>query len=221
MPAFATFAAHQIRFIMSSNIKTIIFDLGGVLIDWNPEYVYRKIFDNDEQKMRWFLTEICPYSWNENQDAGKSWELAIEEKVAEYPQYKEWIEAYFGRWEEMLGGSLPQTVEVLRSLKENTEYQLLALTNWSAETFPTALRHFEFLHWFDGIVVSGAEMTRKPFPDIYQVLFDRYGVTPSEAIFIDDNPKNVEVGQSLGLNGIRFTEPEQLKEQLAGFGVTL
>lgn len=219
--SFATFAAHQTRFIMSSNIKTIIFDLGGVLIDWNPEYVYRKVFDNDEQKMRWFLSEICPYSWNENQDAGKSWPLAIEEKVAEYPQYKEWIEAYYDRWEEMLGGALPQTVEILRSLKENTNYQLLALTNWSAETFPTAQKHFDFLGWFDGIVVSGAENTRKPFPEIYQVLFDRYSVTPSEAIFIDDNKKNVEAGQSFGLNCINFTKPELLKEQLTNFGVNL
>ena len=206
---------------MGNNIKTIIFDLGGVLIDWNPEYVYRKIFDNDEQKMRWFLTEICPYSWNENQDAGKSWEQAIAEKVAEYPQYREWIEAYYGRWEEMLGGSNAQTVEVLRQLKQRNEYQLLALTNWSAETFPTAMRHFEFLHWFDGIVVSGAEKTRKPFPKIYKILFERYKVTPSEAIFIDDNRKNVEAGQQLGLNGVCFSDAEQLKEQLACFGVEL
>jgi 2-haloacid dehalogenase len=206
---------------MNPEIKTIIFDLGGVLIDWNPEYVYRKIFDNDEQKMRWFLTEICPYSWNENQDAGKSWPLAIEEKVAEYPQYKEWIEAYFYRWEEMLGGSIPETVEVLRALKEKGSYQLLALTNWSADTFPTALKIFDFLGWFDGIVVSGVEKTRKPFPEIYQILFDRYNVEPTKAVFIDDNKKNVEVGKELGLSCINLLNPTMLKDELCKLGIAI
>ncbi len=217
----ATFATHQHIDTMSSNIKTIIFDLGGVLIDWNPEYVYRQLFDNDEQKMRWFLTEICPYSWNENQDAGKSWPLAIEEKVAEYPEYREWIEAYYYRWEEMLGGSIAGTVEILKAIKASNEYQLLALTNWSADTFPKALSIFDFLHWFDGIVVSGEEKTRKPFTDIYEILFDRYSVTPSEAIFIDDNSKNIEVGRQLGLNCIGFTQPENLKMELSKLGVNL
>lgn len=206
---------------MSNNIKTIIFDLGGVLIDWNPEYVYRKIFDNDEKKIKWFLTEICPYSWNEPQDAGKSIAEATQEKIAEFPEYREWIEAYYGRWEEMLGGSIKPTVEVLKSLKENKSYQLLALTNWSAETFPTALRHFDFLHWFDGIVVSGEEKTRKPFPEFYQILFDRYEVNPSEAVFIDDNLANVEAGQKLGLNAIAFKEADLLKKDLEKLGVTL
>lgn len=206
---------------MSNNIKTIIFDLGGVLIDWNPEYLYRKIFNNDESKMEWFLTEICPYSWNENQDAGKSWPLAIEEKVAEHPQYREWIEAYYYRWEEMLGGSLQGTIEILKKLIDSKKYQILALTNWSADTFPKALQHFEFLHWFDGIVVSGEENTRKPFHDIYQILFERYNVTPSEAIFIDDNTKNIEAGNELGLNCINFKSPADLAEELKKYNVEI
>lgn len=206
---------------MSNNIKTIIFDLGGVLIDWNPEYLYRKIFNNDESKMEWFLTEICPYSWNENQDAGKSWPLAIEEKVAEHPQYREWIEAYYYRWEEMLGGSLQGTIEILKKLIDSKKYQILALTNWSADTFPKALQHFEFLHWFDGIVVSGEENTRKPFHDIYQILFERYNVTPSEAIFIDDNTKNIEAGNELGLNCINFKSPTDLAEELKKYNVEI
>ena len=206
---------------MSNNIKTIILDLGGVLIDWNPEYLYRKIFNNDESKMEWFLTEICPYSWNENQDAGKSWPLAIEEKVAEHPQYREWIEAYYYRWEEMLGGSLQGTIEILKKLIDSKKYQILALTNWSADTFPKALQHFEFLHWFDGIVVSGEENTRKPFHDIYQILFERYNVTPSEAIFIDDNTKNIEAGNELGLNCINFKSPTDLAEELKKYNVEI
>lgn len=171
--------------------------------------------------MKWFLTEICPYTWNVPQDAGRLCSEATEEKVAEFPQYKEWIEAYYGRWEEMLGGSLPQTVEILRTLKEKKEYQLLALTNWSAETYPTAQKHFDFLGWFDGVVVSGEEKTRKPFDDIYQILFDRYSVSPSEAIFIDDSKANVEAGQRLGLNAITFNDAEQLREELTAFGVKL
>lgn len=209
------------KLIMSSNIKTIIFDLGGVLIDWNPEYLYTKIFDNDQQKMSWFLSEICPYSWNEDQDAGKSWPLAIEEKVAEHPQYREWIEAYFYRWEEMLGGSLQGTVDILNQLVSSQKYQILALTNWSADTFPKALQIFDFLHWFDGIVVSGKENTRKPFPEIYQILFDRYNVTPAEAIFIDDNVKNIEMGGQLGLNCINFKSPASLRAELKEFNIEL
>jgi haloacid dehalogenase superfamily, subfamily IA, variant 3 with third motif having DD or ED len=204
---------------MSQKIKTIIFDLGGVLIDWNPHYLYRKIFNGDDEKMHWFLTEICSYSWNENQDAGKSWPEAINEKVAEYPEYKEWIEAYFYRWEEMLGGSVEGTVKILETLKQQGGYQLLALTNWSADTFPTAQKHFPFLGWFDGIVVSGEEKCRKPFDEIYKILFQRYDLTPAEGLFIDDNIKNIEKGQELGLNCIQFTTPQQLAEELKKYGI--
>lgn len=206
---------------MANQIQTIIFDLGGVLIDWNPEYLYRKIFDNDEEKVRWFLDEICPYSWNEQQDAGYGWPRAIAERVALYPEYKEWIEAYYGRWDEMLGGSLAGTVDILRQLRAKPEYQLLSLTNWSAETFPIAQQRFEFLSWFDGIVVSGVEKMRKPFPEIYELLLQRYAVNPAQAIFIDDSPRNIAAAEALGLQGIRFTTPSELHAELVRRGVRL
>ena len=139
-------------------VNTIIFDLGGVLIDWNPDYVYRTIF-SDEEKMRWFYKNICTPDWNEEQDAGRSLKEATEELVTRFPDHEENIGAYYGRWEEMLGGPIQGTVEILRHLKYNTNCKLYALTNWSHETFTVALNRYDFLHWFDGRIVSGEEKT--------------------------------------------------------------
>ena len=168
---------------MSTNITTIIFDLGGVLIDWNPRYVYRHIFDTEE-KIDWFFENICTNEWNENQDAGRSLQEATEELVAKYPEYEKEVRAYYDRWEEMLGGPINETVEILRSLKDAEKYNMYALTNWSAETFPVALERYDFLQWFDGIVMSGEEKTRKPFADIYQILLTRFNVDPSKPFLL-------------------------------------
>lgn len=194
-------------------IDTVIFDLGGVLIDWNPNYVYDKIFDNPERK-RFFYENICTSDWNEEQDAGRSLQEATDMLLAQHPEWEHEIKAYYGRWREMLGGPIHDTVDILRSIKENGSHRLYALTNWSAETFPVALELFDFLHWFEGIVVSGVEKTRKPFPVFYQLLFDRYGVDASRAVFIDDNFRNVEAGRQLGLHAIHFQSPAQLAAEL-------
>ena len=159
-------------------IKNIIFDLGGVLIDWNPEYVYLEVFKGDRKKMQWFFNDICTMDWNENQDAGYPIQQATEDRIKMFPQYEEWIRMYYGRWEEMLGGPIEKTVDVLEQLLKKPQYRVVALTNWSAETFPVALDRFEFLHHFEGIVVSGYEKTRKPFPEIYQLTLDRFGFKP-------------------------------------------
>ena len=196
-----------------SAISTIIFDLGGVLIDWDPRYVYRTIFDSEE-KIDWFFETICTSDWNEMQDEGRSLQEATEELVKQHPEYEQEIRAFYGRWEEMLGGVIQETVDILQELKQNKDLKLYALTNWSAETFPIALERFEFLKWFDGIVVSGVEKTRKPFPEFYHRLIDRYGINPSESIFIDDNLRNVQVAETLGVKGIHFKNPEQLKHEL-------
>lgn len=198
---------------MSRKISTIIFDLGGVLIDWNPRYVYRTIFDNEE-KIDWFFENICTSDWNENQDAGRSLNEATEELVIAYPEYEKEIRAYYGRWEEMLGGAIQDTVEILRTLKEEKKYKLYALTNWSAETFPVALQRYDFLKWFDGIIMSGEEKTRKPFADIYRLLLTRFNVNASEAIFIDDNLRNIKGAEEEGIEGIHFQSPEQLLSTL-------
>ena len=203
---------------MNKKISAIIFDLGGVLIDWNPRYVYRTIFDNEE-KIDWFFENICTNEWNEHQDAGRSLKEATEELVARHPEYENEIRAYYGRWEEMLGGPIHETVEIFRTLKEANKYKFYALTNWSAETFPVALQRYDFLQWFDGIVMSGEERTRKPFAEIYQLLLTRFKVNPSEAIFIDDSIRNIQGAEAVGIEGIHFQSPEQLLNALKQKGL--
>lgn len=198
---------------MTHKITTIIFDLGGVLIDWNPRYLYRKIFDK-EAEVDWFLENICTSDWNDQQDAGRSFEAATRELIERHPEYEAAITAWYGRWKETIGGPIEGTVNILREIRDRQEFKLYALTNWSAETFPWALENFDFLHWFEGIVVSGIEKCRKPLPEFFHILFDRYGIEPSQAIFIDDNLKNIEGARALGLNTISFTSPEQLSREL-------
>lgn len=199
-------------------ITTIIFDLGGVLIDWNPAYVFDKLIE-DEEKRRHFFENICTHDWNEAQDAGRTIREANEELIARHPEWKEYIEAYYGRWEEMLGGPLKETVEIFRELKASGRYKTYALTNWSAELFPIALRRYDFLHWFDGRLVSGEEKMRKPFPEFYQLLLDRFAIKKEEALFIDDNLRNAEAAEKFGLQTIRFTSPAQLREALTQRGI--
>ncbi len=198
---------------MENQIETIVFDLGGVLIDWNPDYVFSKIFSSEEQ-MRWFYDNICTPDWNEEQDAGKSLQLATEELVKKFPEHETNIRMYYGRWKEMLGGPIHETVDVLRHLKHNTNYHLYALTNWSAETFPVALGRYEFLHWFHGRLVSGEEKIRKPFKEIYELLIKRFNIVPSRAIYIDDNARNLFPAKELGFHVIHFQTPKQFKNEL-------
>ena len=199
-------------------INTVIFDLGGVLIDWNPRYVYRTIFKTEEE-IDWFFENVATHDWNENQDAGYPIAKATEELVAQHPEWEKEIKAYYGRWTEMLGGPIHETVELFRQIKENPAIKTYALTNWSAETFHIALERYDFLHWFDGRVVSGEERTRKPFHDFYQRLLERYKVDPSQALFIDDNLRNVKAAEALGIKGVQFTTPGRLAEHLKDLGI--
>lgn len=199
--------------------NTIIFDLGGVLIDWNPDYVFDAIFDGHPERKKYFYENICTPHWNEEQDAGRTLQAATDLLLDEHPEWQDEIKAYYGRWEEMLGGAIQGTVDIFKELKASGKYRIYALTNWSAETFPVALDKFEFLQWFDGIVVSGTEMTRKPFPEFYQILLDRYSVAPSDAVFIDDNLRNVEAARGMGIASIHFHSPERLREELASLDV--
>lgn len=201
-------------------INTIIFDLGGVLIDWNPKHLYRKLFD-DEAEMENFLSNVCTSDWNEEQDAGRTIKEATETLVQEHPEHEENIRAFYGRWEEMLGGAIAGTVEIFRKLKESGQFKIYALTNWSAETFPIAQDKYDFLGWFDGVVVSGTERNRKPFAKFYQILLDRYSVKPAEALFIDDNLRNVKAAKELGIDSICFTDPEALLEELKSRGIII
>jgi 2-haloacid dehalogenase len=202
-------------------IKTIIFDLGGVLIDWNPEYLYLDIFGGDRVKMNAFFELVCTMDWNENQDAGYPLAQATKDRIALFPEYEILIKKYYGQWEEMLGEAISGSVQVLKKLIENPKFRVVALTNWSAETFPVALKRFDFLHWFEGIVVSGTEKTRKPYSEIYQITLDRFNIDPSEALFIDDNLRNIKGAKALGINGIHFSTPEELIKDLNNFKIKL
>jgi 2-haloacid dehalogenase len=199
-------------------ITTIIFDLGAVLIDWNPRYMYRTIF-SDKAEMERFLAEITTSDWNEEQDAGRPLHEGTEILVSRFPEHEELIRAFYGRWDEMLGEAFHDTVEIFKRLKESGKYKIYALTNWSAETFPVAAAKFEFLNWFDGIVVSGEEKMRKPTPEFYHILLDRYRVKPEEALFIDDNYRNILAAEKIGINCIHFTSAEQLDEELTQAGL--
>lgn len=201
-------------------INTIIFDLGGVLIDWNPRYLFRKIFTSTDE-MEHFLTHICTPDWNEEQDAGRNLQEATDELVEKHPEYTEQIRAFYGRWEEMLGGTFDETVKTCKKLKESGQYKLYALTNWSAETFPIALSKYEFLSWFDGIVMSGEEKSRKPFPEFYNILLTRYHINPDNSLFIDDNLRNVKAARALGIPTVHLKSPKQIKTALQEYNILI
>ena len=197
-----------------AGINTIIFDLGGVLIDWNPNYVFHKDYFASQKQRDYFFNNICTAEWNERQDAGYPIAKATEEKLTEFPEWERPIRDFYGRWTEMLGGPIHATVDIFRELKQNSSLKIYALTNWSAETFPIALERFDFLQWFDGRVVSGEEKMRKPFPEFYQLLLNRYNVKPGKALFIDDSLRNVKAAKELGINSIHFHSSEQLRSDL-------
>ena len=201
-------------------IETIIFDLGGVLVDWNPEYVYLNEFNGDRKKMQWFFDNICTSSWNEEQDGGYLMADATEERINLFPKYKKLIKMFYGRWEEMLKGEIKGTVEILHKLKRK-KYKLIALTNWSSETFPVAVKKFKFLKLFDGIVVSGKVKMLKPFPEIYNYTLKKYGLIANKSIFIDDRISNVDGAIKCGIHGIQFESPKNLIIALKKYGIKI
>ncbi len=198
--------------------RAVVFDLGGVLIDWNPRYLYRKLFAGDEAAMESFLATVCTVEWNERQDAGRSFADAVAELAPHHPGKLELIEAFGRRFGEMIPGAIEGTVDILADLRR-AGVPRYALTNWSAETFPPQRARFEFLSWFDGIVVSGEEGVIKPDPAIFRILLERYGIAPDEAIFIDDNPRNAATAAALGIHGIHFRSPELLRRELQAIGI--
>jgi len=193
-------------------IKTLVFDLGGVLIDWNPRYLYRKLID-DENDIDSFLSEVCNPEWNVKQDAGRALAEATAERIALYPEKKPLIEAFYDRWEEMLGGEIGESVEILRELKNKGE-SLYALTNWSGETYPIAEERFAFLQWFDGTLVSGVEKMAKPDPAIFHLLLNRYELQAQDCIFIDDSMINIEAAARIGFETHHFESAAGLRQKL-------
>lgn len=203
---------------MNNSIDTIVFDLGGVLLDWNPQYVFGNYFDSEEKK-NYFFENICTPGWNEEQDAGRSIVEGTQLLVEQFPEWEQPIRDYYGRWTEMLRGPIHETVDIFRSLKDSGRYKIYALTNWQADLFNIALVRYNFLHWFDGRLVSGEEKTRKPFPEFYQKLFDKFSITPANTVFIDDNLRNVKAGELMGMRGLHFSSPVILREELTRLGI--
>ena len=195
-----------------------IFDLGGVLLDWDPRFLYRKLFDGDETAMEHFLATVCTTEWNERQDSGRSFAEAIQELLPRHADKIELIEAFGTRFGEMIRGPIDAAVEVLAELRDR-EVPLYVLSNWSAETFPSQRQRFEFLSWFDGIVISGLEGVMKPDPRIFRILLDRYGVAAESAVFIDDVARNAAAATAVGIHGIHFRSPEQLRRELITLGM--
>ncbi|MDR3669217.1 MAG: HAD family phosphatase [Holophaga sp.] len=199
--------------------RAILFDLGGVLLDWDPRHVYRSLFA-DEADMERFLAVVCHADWNRRIDAGRPFAEAILERQREVPEFAELIGFWRSRWEGMLKGEIPGTVAILRELKD-LGVPLYALSNWSAETFPIARARFGFLAWFERIVVSGEEGLAKPDPALFQRAIERCGLVPARTLFIDDSPANIEVALGLGFDPILFTGAQPLREALAARGLAL
>jgi 2-haloacid dehalogenase len=197
---------------MQNRKPAVVFDLGGVLVDWNPRYLYRKLIE-DEAAVERFLAEVCTPEWNLKQDAGRPFAEAVEELIVQYPDQHELIRAYHLRWEETVGGPIEGTVEILAELKR-AGYTVAALSNWSAETFPVARRRFDFLNWFDVTVISGEVKMVKPDPRIFELLLERLGRRAEECVYTDDVEANVRAARELGFRAIHFTSPDRLREEL-------
>lgn len=199
---------------MNYKIDTIIFDLGGVLVDWKPEYLYRKVLNGNEKKVQWFLNNVCTSAWNAEQDGGRTIEEAENIKIAEFPEYEDLIRLFYKQWHQMFSGPIGENVALFKTLKASGNYKIYALTNWSAEKWELALELFPFFNYFDGVVVSGQEKTRKPYPEIYNLIINKFTINPESAIFIDDSEENVIAAMALNINGIHYKSPQQLLNEL-------
>ena len=201
-------------------IKNIIFDFGGVLMDWNPRYFFKDYF-NDDEKMEFFLKNVAVDEWNAEQDRGRTLKEGTEILIEKYPDWEKEVRAYYDNWTTMLRSDIPKNVEVLRKLAD-TDYELFGLTNWSHETFPYALANYDFFELFKGkIVVSGEEKLIKPDPIIWELLLERYSIKAEESVFIDDNAKNIEAAKTLGFITVHVTEETDLQTELEKLGVVI
>tara|TARA_B100000676_G_scaffold311656_1_gene382359 strand:- start:16625 stop:17245 length:621 start_codon:yes stop_codon:yes gene_type:complete len=197
--------------------SSVVFDLGGVLIDWDPRHLYRDLIPN-EAEMEKFLDDVVGQPWNRQQDAGRSIAEANAELIAKHPDKKDLIEAYYGEFDRMMKGSIGGTFEVLQALAD-INVPIYALSNWSAETWPLAQARFGFLKLFKGVVISGQEGIRKPDPAIFDLLCDRFELEADETLFIDDHRPNVEAAEKLGFYTVLFSGPSQLRGRLTGWGL--
>ncbi|HZR33429.1 MAG TPA: HAD family phosphatase [Terriglobales bacterium] len=203
---------------MKSEPSVVVFDLGGVLVDWNPRYLYRKLFNGNEGAMEHFLATVCTPAWNLQQDAGRSFAEACGSLKALHPEKSALIDAWFDRFDEMLAGTIPGSVSLLAELRSEG-VPLYALSNWSAETYPWAVKRFDWLQWFRGIMLSGEVKLVKPDPRIFQLLLERFAIDAKSAVYIDDVESNVKAARALGMYGIRFTDAAALRRDLVNLGL--
>ena len=195
----------------------VVFDLGAVLIEWNPRHLYRKVF-TDEAQMEWFLANVCHNDWNLAQDRGRTFDEAVAEAINRHPDWKREIELYRDRWMEMVPGDIPGSVQILEEL-HTKGVSLYAITNWNGDTFRTTRNRFTFLNLFRDIVVSGDEKMLKPAPEIFNLLAQRNNINLTDSIFIDDSMKNVKGAEAVGMQGHHFTSPEVLAKDLRTRGL--
>jgi 2-haloacid dehalogenase len=193
--------------------SVVVFDLGGVLIDWNPRHLYRKLFAGDEAAMEDFLATVCTPEWNRCQDAGRSFVDGARLLKVQYPEKAELIDAYGARFDEMLAGPIAGSVDILAELRDRGT-PLYGLTNWSAETFAPARERFAFLSWFRGILVSGEVKIIKPDPRMFELLIERFAIDPYHTVYIDDAEVNTAAARPFGIHAIHFTTPAALREEL-------
>jgi 2-haloacid dehalogenase len=199
------------------SVEAVVFDIGGVLLDWNPRHLYRKLF-GDESEMEMFLAEICSPAWHAPHDRGVSTVASCAELASSYPQFSELIWAWSTRSEEMIGGVDAGSVKILRAVKESG-VPCYALTNMEAETYPLRLERFPFLSWFDGTVVSGREGVAKPEPAIFTRLLDRFDLPPRTTLMVDDTEVNLDAASELGMGTALFRSSDQLRMQLEAAGI--
>jgi 2-haloacid dehalogenase len=200
------------------SVSAVVFDIGGVLLDWDPRHFYRKLFGGDETAMEQFLTRVCSPQWHAAQDLGYGIAQACGELAARHRDQAELILAWAGHTEDMVAGSIAGSVAVLADLKQRG-VSCYALSNMEAETFPLRLRKFSFLRWFDGYVISGLEGMAKPDPRIYRLLLQRYELLAAQTLFIDDKADNVAAARGVGMEAIRFESPPLLRAQLESAGL--
>jgi len=203
---------------MTSSIKAIIFDFGGVLINWDPHILFNKYFSNDRQAIDAFLSEINFTAWNLSQDKGYPFASAVTDLSTEFPQYAHLIRAYDEEWEDSITGIIPETVEILQKLK-TSGYRLYGLTNWSAEKFALVKHKYEAFNLFESILVSGEVKLVKPDPAIFHLLLQKIQLQPQECLLIDDSLSNIMAAQKLGFATHHFNSPAQLETELQQLGI--
>jgi 2-haloacid dehalogenase len=200
-----------------SPVDAVVFDLGGVLLDWNPRHLYRKLF-SDEAEMERFLAEVCTLDWHDAHDRGLPLYDGCRQLSRAHPEYEAEIMAWAQRSEEMIAGPIPDTVQLLAELRARG-VPCYALTNMELETYPLRRDRFEFLRWFEGTVVSSQEQIAKPDPEIFTRLLVRFGLRPETTVMIDDSPRNLAAARALGVRTVQFHSAAQLRAWLAGAGL--